>query len=1808
MLGRIFAWSSLLVIGTALLATAQDPPPPGDNKPLLRLEAGGPTSNVTALAFSPDGGTLYAAGFDKVVRVWGRNAETELFELDDKRYFRVPMNPGTEGAINAIAVSPDGDWLAVGGLGVVRAAAGFFDSGRLFPSVGLKPELRYDQGLIYVFSRRGRDVRLLRGHRGPIATLAFAPARAGQPALLVSAAQGWDFQTNQKSGEVRVWDVAKGESLGELGGLPPAFADGRAPGLAAISTGAKRNQMRVAIGWGDKYKTDQGSRGYMRIWDLDGPEGKTRTVEDGFFNTALVPLPDATSILAGSFAMPTGQLKVWDFTANPPGVGEQAALRAPGQSFYFPDALGVFAAQAKGPVDHAAMLVRHLKSGGGQENRLHVIDLRPGRLGETKVQAPLWQNNPIGAVLAATPRGRHVAVAGNMDHTILVYAIDDLLNNDIRPQVLHSVGATMRHVAFVQRPLKGKTLVGLALSESKRPDGTAPRKGDLIFDFEQRDLTSAVQGWTTAGPNVGAWQVRQSEAGERTVIRVSQGNKVVGQISVPAEQRVDAVALVPPQPAWNVPLVAVAAYVVETGYPVLDIYNAQTGKLCRRYTGHTAPISSLAVSADGKLLASAANDQTISVWSLTDLTEILGRHGGLPGVSVVQRGKDLVVAEVEADSPARGDLARDSVIQGLVVNKQVKPFASSRDFYEAFWAAKPGSVITVRIGDADRTRDVALTVDQGVDEQKPLFSLFVTRPGTGGKREWLGWNFVGPFDASGPAAESYLGWHFNTGKAEEPTKFALLKQYREEFFKKDILKHLVAEGSLSKALEKQKLPPPPRPAPKFGDPVGAEKAANGDILVRERQATLQLAIQDFALEPQDVVQWQLNGGPPQPLDPPEGNLWEIPLPELPAEGRRHRLQVKLRLQEVGKPPVNYTQEWTVRFQPPPPRLEFEKGTPYHDKVSDKVTILPYDVAASADYDFQALLHTPGEGPRCKVSLWLNDQEAQQPWDLARASEPQKISKKLTLKEGNNLIKVVAQNDPALATFEEEERHVLTVKVAYKPLAPAITIQKIESIDADVSPAAFEPDQQVVVNVPRVRIVGTLSGKAMLTSAQWDRGEKSQRQELAQGKPGKDETVFAQEVDLQPGVQSVRIFAKTAASPEGMETVMLLYRPQLPRVVLEAPEAVIRQAEGDDKSEITVAGKLLPPRFASPVKHALQAVIVHNGKELAPPIDLDSTATALPARKVALTPGANHIKVLLNHAQDWKGSPAEADFQVRYVRPPRLEDVQAKLMDTNPFVNLVAAVHSESPPLDKSVKVVVNGQEQRYAKAQVKPDANDPKGRTWILEVNEVPLVLEDNKDVHKNAVVVFISNAEDQSAPSRPAAVVYQAPPPPRPEIVLVSPGSSLALLDEPEMSLVFQVRSTKPLKRVEVTQDDKVLFRPEAMALKSPGLYEFATGKLPLQWGINKLKVEAINDGGPEETMLTLTVPPRPVELSLDSLRTEGPKGKRFTPQDLPGGKRKFPTIPDGRVVLEGKVRWGGEDDELLKKPHEVRIYVNGFQQVPVKLGPVSPEKPWERPFQARLILNLPLSTIEVSLPTLKQQASNRKECEAPCLNPVRGQHLHIVLVAPGMKEDKDLNDRMARALQATPIGPNLYKKPPVFDMVHIHKLTGYVPYYDVDSRLHSIGRLLRERAAQGLPNDVVMVYFLGQETVNARGRHLWTSETRQGPLGPTKALALSELVNNHFSRFAGAQALFLDLSQDARSRESSTFDEEYRLALFRHIQPKGSAPQLLKELESGMPKATWLEQLQPILEARFEPRDFLAYYPVGLKVQLNSAATGPK
>ena len=141
-------------------------------EPWLRIDAGGHTASVRALAFLPDSLRLCSAGLDKNVEVWNLSALRDLRRVFlRERTIRWQVARGLRGNIYAIAAAPDNGLLAIGGYGAM---------GSLGEIVVVNPV-------------RGTLERVLEGHRQTICSLAFSPD--GKWLASVDAA-----------GETRLWN------------------------------------------------------------------------------------------------------------------------------------------------------------------------------------------------------------------------------------------------------------------------------------------------------------------------------------------------------------------------------------------------------------------------------------------------------------------------------------------------------------------------------------------------------------------------------------------------------------------------------------------------------------------------------------------------------------------------------------------------------------------------------------------------------------------------------------------------------------------------------------------------------------------------------------------------------------------------------------------------------------------------------------------------------------------------------------------------------------------------------------------------------------------------------------------------------------------------------------------------------------------------------------------------------------------------------------------------------------------------------------------------------------------------------------------------------------------------------------------------------------------------------------------------------------------------------------------------------------------------------------------------------------------
>jgi WD40 repeat protein len=217
----------------------------------LMVDPGGHMALVWGLTFTPDGRYLVTAGADKVVRVWDwRTGKTV-------RIIRGQAGFGQNGVINAIALSPDGKWLAVGG--------GFKAAGDVVTHIR-----------IYDFAS-GELKALLKGHKAPVLALSFSP----NSSLLISGS----FDNS-----AIIWDVENAQMLHRLEGHDAEIYNvGFAPDGATAVTGSY-----------DKT---------LRLWGVaDGNQIAVLTGHEGRINALAISPKDGTIASASS----DGEIRLWD--------------------------------------------------------------------------------------------------------------------------------------------------------------------------------------------------------------------------------------------------------------------------------------------------------------------------------------------------------------------------------------------------------------------------------------------------------------------------------------------------------------------------------------------------------------------------------------------------------------------------------------------------------------------------------------------------------------------------------------------------------------------------------------------------------------------------------------------------------------------------------------------------------------------------------------------------------------------------------------------------------------------------------------------------------------------------------------------------------------------------------------------------------------------------------------------------------------------------------------------------------------------------------------------------------------------------------------------------------------------------------------------------------------------------------------------------------------------------------------------------------------------------------------------------------
>jgi len=561
-----------------------------DEEPWLRINAGGHTATVEALAFTPDAIRLCSAGLDKVVEVWNLAAATRDLRrvFLRERTIRWQVARGLRGGIYAIASSPGDGLLAIGGYGAMG-------------SLG---------EILLVNPLDGSLSKLLEGHRQTICALSFS-------------ADGQWLASNDASGATILW------KRGQWQPVVLYDPDEKTYGAEKAATIALQPKLRPIVFAGKGLVVlpvfvgeESPHRLRWKLVCINAADKKDYRVLDTLhfgMVTALAASADGTRLASGDME---GNLYVWDLAS---GRAERL------------DAGAAVASLAFSP-DAGRLAVGTTVAPARKESQLQVWDLSTRRMVRSR-------NLPDHVrACAISPDGKRLAYVGGASHEVIV----ESLAATQKSISLAGSGKRVLKVAFA----KEEPYYRIAFGSDFR-DGGYNDYADLqsSFDITRSALTCNVpvqaSDWLAADWGQGDWRAKLLADGtlQLTEAGSPRGSVVLDPRSegrprcycwiADGQGRPTAIAV-----GTDVQNSVFACRLVEKGpCPIL-----------RHFRGHQDYVTSLTVSRDRRFLASGSADGTIMTWSLSQYEkgqENLGRWGA----DFTIRGAQLVIKTLDPAGP-----------------------------------------------------------------------------------------------------------------------------------------------------------------------------------------------------------------------------------------------------------------------------------------------------------------------------------------------------------------------------------------------------------------------------------------------------------------------------------------------------------------------------------------------------------------------------------------------------------------------------------------------------------------------------------------------------------------------------------------------------------------------------------------------------------------------------------------------------------------------------------------------------------------------------------------------------------------------------------------------------------------------------------------------------------------------------------------------------------------------------------------------------------------------------------------------------
>ena len=699
------------------------------DEPEVAAQLGGRAGACDALAFSPDGATLFAAGDDKVVHRWAAGPAGLRYDTPIRwNTFREQR-----GAVYALALSPahGGRRVAFAGYGkltadvvVAEATARGFEVTRALSAKSPKPTPYAAAGhAVWSLAFDPTGERLLAGHDdGSVWEWDLAGSSPDQ--LAVRAVAAATAPTPTPDSRV-VW-------VGYAAGGGATFLRGDGAGHAVAKGQA----------------ADPAAAPSFRV-----PGGRVKRAASSADGRTLVALPAAETAAGSSLTvltLPGGRVAC----VVPYGRGrlpDGAALDAAGRRLAV--VTRDYAAGAKPPFAHdppGTVEVYDLAAGGATLAARAVV---PFALDEVAF-------DPADA--------RRLATAGGPGHETALWRLDGAA---LTPTLNDSATSVGRAAWGVGVTADGRHL---CVRDGRDPTPTGPNARGAgpwrAFDLERRTWV----GEQTPVPPLethGGWRVEFDPVNEFTWYAAGPGGERHAlPLSAARDDRPWCYTFVPgPGPVR----LAVGHY---WGASLFELAAGKVPRRVRRFTGHAGPVVAIAPAFGGRGLVTAGRDLSVCLWGLADWPDTQP----VLGATFEARGPDFAVAAVAPGSPAweAGLTAGDAVAQ-LYAGGRRAPLPRA-DWAAAVADPTPHSELAFALAPLAPGGGVRVAKTQVL--HRPVVRFLPLR-----NNEWLMSRYrEGYYDRSANG-DRFAGWLLSKDAAHLPPEFFPLSRFEAHLRKPEKL-------------------------------------------------------------------------------------------------------------------------------------------------------------------------------------------------------------------------------------------------------------------------------------------------------------------------------------------------------------------------------------------------------------------------------------------------------------------------------------------------------------------------------------------------------------------------------------------------------------------------------------------------------------------------------------------------------------------------------------------------------------------------------------------------------------------------------------------------------------------------------------------------------------------------------------------------------------------------------------------------------------------------------------------------------------